>query len=257
MSNSFSPDARMASPVKFGNDTDLRSGKRILVGEDERDLADMVRFHLERAGFSVSVASNGRAALAQVGEFRPDLILLDLMLPEIPGTEVASRVRSNPETCSIPIVMLTAKSEEVDELVGLTVGADDYITKPFSIKVVLARIDAVLRRATSAGETSSTHRLGPIEVNHDTHQVTVEDEPIKLTLTEFRLIAALVAAKGRVLSRHLLMGKAMGPGITVTERTIDVHITAIRRKLGDHGGIVRTVRGVGYRACLESEVSEV
>ena len=247
----------MAVSAKPLSDSKLRSDKRVVVVEDERDLADMIRFHLERAGFQVAVAYDGRAGLARVMETKPNLVLLDLMLPEIPGTEVAARLRSNAETAAIPIIMLTAKAEEVDELVGLSIGADDYITKPFSMKVVLARIDAVLRRTAAAPEAATTQRLGPIEVSQDTHQITVSGEPIKLTLTEFRLIAALIAAKGRVLSRNLLMSKAMGPGITVTERTIDVHITAIRRKLGGCGAMIRTVRGVGYRATEEPEASEV
>lgn len=247
----------MSPPAKPLQDNELRVGKRVVVVEDERDLTDMIRFHLERAGFVVAVAYDGRAALARIAESKPHLVLLDLMIPEIPGTEVAARLRSSPETASIPIIMLTAKSEEVDELVGLSIGADDYITKPFSMKVVLARIDALLRRSSAGPDTGTTQRLGAIEVNQDTHQVTVSGDAIKLTLTEFRLIAALISAKGRVLSRNLLMSKAMGPGITVTERTIDVHITAIRRKLGDHGALIRTVRGVGYRATEEPEASEV
>ena len=248
----------MAIASKSLSNKDLKNESRILIVEDEHDLAEMVRFHLERAGYQVTVAGDGRAALSKIAQSRPDLVLLDLMLPELSGTEVASRVRSNPETASLPIIMLTAKSEEMDQLVGLGVGADDYITKPFSMKVVLARVEAVLRRAKGATETGTTvQRLGPIEINQDTHIVSVSGEAIKLTLTEFRLLWSLIAAKGRVLSRHLLMSKAMGPGVTVTERTIDVHITAVRRKLGDCGSFIRTVRGVGYRATEEPETSDV
>lgn len=248
----------MNSSAKHLPNKDIRNDRRVLVVEDERDLAEMLRFHLERAGYLVSLAGDGRSAIQKVQETPPDLILLDVMLPELSGTEVASRVRSNPETASIPIIMLTAKSEEVDQIVGLSVGADDYITKPFAIKVVLARVEAVLRRSKGmSGAEASVQRLGPIEVNQDTHEVTVSGEAIKLTLTEFRLLSALIAAQGKVLSRHLLMRKAMGPGVTVTERTIDVHITAVRRKLGDHGSVIRTVRGVGYRATQEPETTEV
>lgn len=248
----------MAIAHKSLQNQDLRSGKSILVVEDEHDLAEMVRFHLERAGYQVSLAADGRAALQKISRARPDLVLLDLMMPELSGTEVASRIRSNPETATIPIIMLTAKAEEMDQLVGLSVGADDYITKPFSMKVVLARVEAVLRRAKGAAAPEALiQKLGPIEINQDTHIVRVSGEVVKLTLTEFRLLASLVAAGGRVLSRHLLMSKAMGPGVTVTERTIDVHITAVRRKLGEHGSIIRTVRGVGYRATQEPETTEV
>jgi DNA-binding response OmpR family regulator len=238
------------------SDKQLRTGRLILVVEDERDLAEVLQFQLERAGHNVSIAETGAAALRKIDQKLPDLILLDLMLPELSGIEVATRLRTNPKTASIPIIMLTAKTDEVDQVVGLTVGADDYITKPFSVKVVLARIDAVLRRAAAATATGSTLRLGPITISQDSHEVTVDDEPVRLTLTEFRILAALAAAQNRVLSRHVLMSKAMGPGVTVTERTIDVHVTAIRRKLGEHGGLIRTVRGVGYRATPEPELSE-
>lgn len=232
--------------------------RSIMVVEDERDLAEMLQFQLEKAGYGVLSVADGRSALAKIEKSPPDLVLLDLMIPEISGTEVATRLRSNPKTASIPIIMLTAKSDEVDVLVGLTVGADDYITKPFSMKVLLARIEAVLRRSAAAagGAGSSDLRLGPIAISQETHEVTVDGEPVRLTLTEFRILAALAAAQGRVLSRHVLMSKAMGPGVTVTERTIDVHVTAIRRKLGDHGNLIRTVRGVGYRATPEPELSE-
>lgn len=233
----------------------LRGDRSVLIVEDERDLADMLKFHLERAGYGVAVAGDGAAALRKVQDSQPDLVLLDLMLPELSGTEVASRLRANPKTSAIPIIMLTAKTDEVDVLVGLTVGADDYITKPFSIKVVLARIEAVLRRTKGGASADSTIRMGPISVCHDTHEVSVSGEPVQLTLTEFRILAALAGAQGKVLSRNNLMSKAMGPGVTVTERTIDVHVTSIRRKLGEHGNLIRTVRGVGYRATPEPELS--
>jgi two-component system phosphate regulon response regulator PhoB len=246
----------VATQPKSSSDKSLRTGRHVLVVEDERDLAELLQFQLERAGHLVTIADSGIAALRTIDHKPPDLILLDLMLPELSGIEVASRLRTNPKTASIPIIMLTAKTDEVDQVVGLTVGADDYITKPFSVKVVLARIDAVLRRAAGATPAGSSLRLGPITISQDSHEVTVEGEPIRLTLTEFRILAALAAAKNRVLSRHILMSKAMGPGVTVTERTIDVHVTAIRRKLGEHGALIRTVRGVGYRATAEPEFSE-
>lgn len=246
----------MATQAKPIENKDLRHGRRILVVEDERDIADMLRFNLERAGFTVSMASDGRTALRLVADFQPELILLDLMIPEIPGTEVATRVRATAATAAIPIIMLTAKSDEVDQVVGLTVGADDYITKPFSMKVLMARVETVLRRAAGTSSGVGKLRIGGIEMDPDTHEVFVNSEPAKLTLTEFKLLSALISAGGRVLSRHHLMGKAMGPGVTVTERTIDVHITAIRKKLGDQGALIKTVRGVGYRITQE-ETSEV
>lgn len=227
--------------------TAMSQHKHILIVDDERDLLELLQFNLGKAGYETSTASNGRQALEAIAHRAPDLILLDVMLPELSGTEVAGRVRSNPATAHIPIVMLTAKGEDVDQIVGLTVGADDYVTKPFSNKVLLARIEAVLRRAGKSGADTRLLTLGPVRVNIDTHEVWVDQLPVKLTLTEFRLLTALMHAGGKVLNRSALMTKAIGPGITVTERTIDVHMTAIRKRLGPHAGMIKTVRGVGYR----------
>jgi DNA-binding response OmpR family regulator len=234
----------------------MTSRKNILVVEDERDLADMMALNLKRAGYVTRVAANGRAAIAAIAAEIPDLMILDLMMPELSGTEVASRVRSDPKTSHLPIIMVTAKAEEIDQLVGLSVGADDYVTKPFSMKVLLARIEAVLRRSAQAPGSHTSPTLGPIEVDLETHEIRCDGELMKLTLTEFRLLASLVQANGRVLSRSTLMSKAMGPGVMVTERTIDVHITAIRKKLGASAHLVRTVRGVGYRASLDAHGDE-
>jgi len=224
---------------------------RILVVDDEKDIAELLELNLTRQGYDVATAADGRSGLAWIKDWSPDLVVLDVMMPELSGTEVASRVRSDPATAGIPILMLTAKGEEIDEVVGLTVGADDYVTKPFSVKVLMARIEALLRRAAGSTESEgATLRAGPVSLNMETHDVSVDDRPVKLTLTEFRLLAALLEARGKVLSRQDLMNDAMGPGVTVTERTIDVHITSIRKKLGEHAGMVQTVRGVGYRISL-------
>lgn len=222
--------------------------RSVLVVDDERDLLELVAYNLKRAGYDVLSASNGRQALDLIVQAKPDLVLLDVMLPELSGTEVASRVRANPLTAATPIIMLTAKGEEIDQVVGLAVGADDYVPKPFSMKVLLARVEAVLRRA---GRASAEHRsleLGTVRLDLETHEAYVNGDPIKLTLTEFRILAALLQGQGRVLSRASLMNKAMGPGVLVTERTIDVHVTAIRKKLNDQAPLIKTVRGVGYRA---------
>lgn len=230
----------------------------ILIVEDEPGLAELLRYNLERSGYRVSSVGDGRAALAAVNAEPPDLMLLDLMLPILTGAEVAGRIRANPATTHVPIIMVTAKSDEVDELVGLTVGADDYITKPFSMQVLLARVQAVLRRgrAPQTPEPGNTKRAGPIELDTLAHRVRVDGDPIRLTLTEFRLLAALVESEGRVLSRPALMQRAMGSGVLVTRRTIDVHITALRRKLGEHGQLIQTVRGVGYRLSLDPDAIE-
>jgi two-component system phosphate regulon response regulator PhoB len=225
----------------------LTSSRRILVVEDERDLAELVALNLERAGFETAVVHDGREAIASVTRARPDLILLDVMLPELSGTEVAKRLRVDPATTDIPIIMLTAKAEEADEVIGLAAGADDYVTKPFSLRVLLARIDSVLRRSEGDREKPSRLRAGSIEIRTDTHRVIVDGAEVKLTLTEFRLLAALIEGSGTVLTRKDLMRRAIGPGVRVTPRTIDVHVTALRRKLGDAGRMIETVRGVGYR----------
>lgn len=221
--------------------------RSILVVEDELDLAELLRYNLNVSGHRAEVVHSGRAALEAVAAKRPDLIILDVMLPELDGVEVASRLKRNAETSAIPIIMLTAKSSDADQIRGLDAGADDYVTKPFSIKVLLARVDAVLRRASKEPGASSIVELGPVRLDMDRHEASSAGVSIKLTLTEFRLLAALMLAPGRVLSRRGLISNAIGPGITVTERTIDVHVAAIRKKLGDFGSMIQTVRGVGYR----------
>ncbi len=231
----------------------------VLAVEDEPELLEMLVFNLEKAGYEVVTATTGQQALQQARSHTPNLILLDVMLPGLSGTEVAGRLRSNPATSAIPIVMLTAKAEEADELVGLTAGADDYITKPYSMKVLTARMEAVLRRGQqtnpAANETAPL-RFGLVEIDTELHEARAGGELLKLTLTEFKLLESLAKAKGKVLSRATLMAEALGPGVMVTQRTIDVHITAVRRKLGKRGSIVQTVRGVGYRLVLSLDPSK-
>ncbi|MFO0856342.1 MAG: response regulator transcription factor [Phycisphaerales bacterium] len=230
--------------------------KHILVVEDEKDLAELLSINLRRFGYDVTLATTGRAALDALAHQVPDLVLLDVMLPELSGTEVASRIRSNPAMSDTPIIMVTAKGTETDQLVGLTAGADDYIVKPFSMRILQARIEAVLRRTQRPAANAQTLTLGSVEIDIATHEVTVDGQPIKLTLTEFKLLCTLLQSPNRVLNRSVLMSRAMGPGVTVTERTIDVHITAIRKKLGDKAYMIRTIRGVGYRATADVDQSE-
>ena len=241
------PSANGAAMASSG-----RKGKRrILVVDDEKDIVDLITYNLNRNGYEVLTAFNGNDALEQARrEPPPDLVILDLMLPGVDGTEVARRLKAEARTASVPIIMLTAKGEETDVVVGLTLGADDYVTKPFSMKILLARLSAVLRRAEqSAGgaEEGGVLRVGPLTIDTSKHEVTVDGEPVKLTLTEFKLLAALVSARGRVLTRDQLMDKGMGTDVFVTDRAIDVHVTAIRKKLGSANWLVHTVRGVGYR----------
>ncbi len=226
--------------------------KKILVVDDEKDIVEMIAFNLRRNGFDVLTAHNGNDALDLAEQETPDLILLYIMMPGLDGTEVTRRLKADPQTANIPLVMLTAKSEETDVVVGLTLGADDYVTKPFSMKILLARLTTVLRRAESGAnvvgeEGGNILRAGPLTIDSSKHDAAVDGDTIKLTLTEFKLLTALVSARGRVLSRDQLMDKAMGADVFVTDRAIDVHITAIRKKLGDAHWLIRTVRGVGYR----------
>ena len=220
---------------------------RILVVEDEADLLEAIRFNLERNKYSVLTASDGQAAIETATREKPDLVLLDLMLPRVNGRDVTVSLKSNSSTKSIPIIMLTAMSAENDVVLGLQIGADDYVTKPFSMEVLLARVAAVLRRKGGAVEKDAVLKAGPVHVDRSRHVVELDGSPIPVTLTEFRLLEALISARSRVLSRDQLMAKAMGPDVAVTDRTIDVHITSLRRKLGNHRELVETVRGVGYR----------
>lgn len=222
--------------------------RHILVVEDEADLADLLTYNLRKAGYDVDAVHDGQTALQRLAMSPPDLVILDLMLPHVSGLQVARQMRTDPKTADIPIVMLTAKAEEADQIVGLQVGADDYVTKPFSVNVLLARVDAVLRRSSTSiplGEAELLN-VGDVHANLATHQVTVQGETIKLTLTEFRLLVAMMRKRGKVLARAELMYSAMGPNVMVTTRTIDVHVASIRKKLGPCSGMIRTIRGVGY-----------
>lgn len=248
-----------ASAASTGADRS-QAKRRVLVIDDERDIVDLVRYNLNKNGYEALVATDGQQALQIASRELPDLIILDLMLPGLHGTEVARRLKADPRTAHIPIVMLTAKGEETDIVVGLTLGADDYVTKPFSMKVLLARLATVLRRADAGGAAGSENapllKAGPLSIDTSKHEATVEGEVVKLTLTEFKLLSALVAARGRVLTRDQLMDKAMGADVFVTDRAIDVHITAIRKKLGKANWLVHTVRGVGYRLRESAEEAE-
>jgi DNA-binding response OmpR family regulator len=236
-----------------------RTKRRILVVDDEKDLVDLITYNLTRHGYEVVSANSGTDALELAAREQPDLIVLDLMLPGLEGTEVARRLKADPNTSGIPIVMLTAKGEETDVVVGLTLGADDYVTKPFSMKILLARLNTVLRRheaaaaggggtgGTAGAEGGAVLKAGPLAIDTARHEVTVDGDAVKLTLTEFKLLSALVGARGRVLTRDQLMDKGMGSDVFVTDRAIDVHVTAIRKKLGTANWLVHTVRGVGYR----------
>ena len=220
--------------------------KSILLVEDEADLANTLAYHLKRGGFNCRLAGDGQTALAEAQRQPPDLVVLDRMLPRLSGDDVAMRLRSDPRTARIPILMLTAKAEETDELVGFALGADDYVRKPFSIKLLLARIQALLRREESLGETADVLTAGPIVLDRGRHEVTVADHSVAFTATEFRLLGALMAARGRVLSRDQLIDAALGSSAAVTDRTIDVHVAGLRKKLAAAHDWLHTIRGAGY-----------
>ena len=225
----------------------------VLIVDDEPDLVAPLEYALTREGFATRTAGTGTAALDAVNEQpRPDLVLLDLMLPDLPGTEVFRRLRANPETAAIPIIMVTAKGDDVDRIVGLELGADDYVVKPFNTRELVLRVRAVLRRSATLAETTEEAPLDVIEfgvlrVDPGAHQVWVEGTEIILTALEFRLLVALVQRRGRVQSRDALLSHAWEDGITVTERTVDTHVKRLRRKLAGAAAYVETIRGVGYR----------
>ena len=220
----------------------------ILVIDDEPDILELVRFGLTQEGFSVETAATAGEGLACVANRRPDLVVLDLMLPDMPGTEVCRRLRSQAETAQLPVLMLTARGEEVDRVVGFELGADDYVTKPFSTRELALRVRAVLRR--SAPASASTTRLVSHEellLDLERHRCTVAKEEIDLTAKEFGLLATLMFRPGRVFTREKLLDELWGTEVTVTHRTVDTHMKRLREKLGDAGNYIHTVRGVGYR----------
>ncbi len=221
--------------------------QQILVVDDEPDILELVRFALTQEGFTVTTATTGQEALDALKGQRPDAVVLDLMLPDFSGTEVCRRIRSNAEMASLPILMLTARSEELDRVVGFELGADDYVTKPFSPRELTLRVKAVLRR--SGGSPQETRRLshGPLTLDLERHRCEVGGEPIELTAKEFGLLSTLMSRPGRVMSREKLLEEVWGADIAVTHRTIDTHLKRLREKLGEAGHLIDTVRGVGYR----------
>lgn len=223
--------------------------RRILVVDDERDLVDILAFNLRREQYDVLTAYDGETAVEIARREVPDLILLDLMLPGVGGLEVCRRLRGDARTAQIPIVMLTAKGEETDAVIGLSQGADDYVRKPFGVKELMARVAAQMRTRNRASRTELPNvlRFADLEIDSDRFQAHLGDEALPLTTTEFKLLRHLVGRRGRVFSRGDLLDASRGPDALVEERTIDVHVAALRRKLGRYGEYIETVRGVGYR----------
>jgi two-component system, OmpR family, alkaline phosphatase synthesis response regulator PhoP len=223
---------------------------RILVVDDEEDLAELVRYNLTKEGFQVTCVGSGELALSEARAQVPDLIVLDLLLPKVDGLDVCKQLKSDPKTQHIPIVMLTAKSEEVDMVTGLECGADDYVTKPFSPRVLLARIRSVLRRRAKtavADDDPEALRIANLLIHPGRHEVLVNGTPIDLTFTEFRLLHFLARKPGWAFSRSQIVDAVKGEDYPVTERSVDVQVVGLRKKLGAMGTCIETVRGVGYR----------
>ena len=224
------------------------AGQLILVIEDEQDIVELLKFNLDREGYRVETAQSGEEGLERARRLLPDLVLLDLMLPHTDGLEVCRALKAGESTANIPVVMLTAKGEETDVVTGLEVGADDYIAKPFSPKVLIARIRAVLRRRDGEKPSSGNIiRAAEVTIDPGRHEVTIAGRKIDLTPTEFALLSCLARRPGWVYSRSQLVDEARGEDTIVTDRAVDVQVAGLRKKLGEHGHFIETVRGVGYK----------
>ena len=221
---------------------------RILVVDDEPDLVELVRHHLQREHYEVITASDGETALAEARRRVPDLVILDLMLPGIDGLEVCRRMRADSRMAHIPIVMLTAKGEESDVVIGLAQGADDYVRKPFGVKELVARVATRLRAAElQSAEVQKVVRFGELVIDAIKHEVLLSGEPVVLTVTEFKLLRHLVQNRGRAFTRNELLNAVMGADVYVIDRNVDVHVATLRKKLGAYGAHILTIRGLGYK----------
>ena len=224
--------------------------EKVLIVDDEEHIVELLQFNLVNAGYKVITANNGLDALKKVKENKPDLLLLDLMLPGMDGLDVCKEIKRDKETSKTSIIMLTAKSEELDKILGLELGADDYITKPFSIRELLARVKAVLRRSNSDEISEEIYELGRLKVDFERHEVLINNEKVELTLKEFELLEILIKNKGKILRRETLLDKVWGYEYIGETRTVDVHIRYLRKKIEDddkNPKFIETIRGVGYR----------
>ncbi len=223
--------------------------ERIVVIEDEADILEVIAYNLKREGYEVVTSTSGEDGLEKIERTKPHLVVLDLMLPEVDGIELCKKLKSDPLTQSIPVIMVTAKGEESDVVLGLGVGADDYVTKPFSPRELTARVKAVLRRAKTKGDGDRRERVAfeGVVIDPQRHEVKVDGESVALTATEFRLLHFLASHPGRVFTRDHLLTRVIGEDAIVIDRNIDVHVRAIRKKLGTRREFIETIRGVGYR----------
>jgi two-component system phosphate regulon response regulator PhoB len=219
----------------------------ILIIDDEPELIKLLDYNLTKSGYLAVSARDGATGLDMARKHRPDLIILDVMMPGMDGWEVCKKLRQDSATASTPLLMLTAKAEEADRVLGLELGADDYVTKPFGVREILARVKALLRRAQASQEPSEVIKAGKLVIDSGRRTITIAGKRVDFSTTEFNLLRALAARQGRVLSREELIADARGDDVEILDRTVDVHVAAVRRKLGKHGDLIETVRGVGYR----------
>jgi len=221
--------------------------KTILVIDDEPELVKLLDYNLTKAGYLVLSARDGEKGLAAARQHHPDLVVLDVMMPGLDGWEVCKKLRAEPATAAVPLLMLTAKAEEGDRVLGLELGADDYVTKPFGVNELLARVKALLRRAEGQAGSAEVLKAGKLVIDSGKRAVTAAGKRVELTATEFNLLRALAERPGRVLSREDLIARARGDDSAIIDRTVDVHVASLRKKLGKQGEMVETVWGVGYR----------
>ena len=230
------------------------SAAKVVVIEDEPDILELIEYNLRREGFDVATAASGRSGLAAIEREKPDIVLLDLLLPGLDGLDVCRRLRAVESTRDLPVIMVTARGEESDVVLGLGVGADDYIHKPFSPRELIARVRAVLRRGPKRSRDPERRvSRGPLEIDPVRHRSKVDGRRVDFTPTEFRLLHFLASHPGRVFTRGQLLDRAIGDRAMVIDRNIDVHVRAVRKKLGPHRGLIETVRGIGYRFSEEED----
>jgi DNA-binding response OmpR family regulator len=225
----------------------MTSTRTVAIVDDEPDLVELVSVHLKRAGFQTQAFPDGRSFLKYLERHRPDLVILDLMLPDADGFEICKQLRSNRNFASLPVIMLTAKGDETDRVLGLELGADDYITKPFSARELVARVKAVLRRLKSRQPEEVLEAGKILVIDPVKHEVRVQGKPVDLTSTEFKILSLLTSQKGRVFTRDQILDDLWGQEKVVVDRTVDVHIRNLREKLAKAGGFIKNVRGVGYK----------
>jgi two-component system alkaline phosphatase synthesis response regulator PhoP len=225
---------------------------KILVVDDEKDIVDLLKYNLDKENdFEVITALNGKEAIEQAIENKPDLVLLDIMMPEMNGFDVCKKLKNSPLTSNVPVIFLTAKENEIDEIIGLELGADDYIQKPISPRKVIARVKSVIRRVyTESDKTIKTDehiKFKSLEIDTISHKVKIDDEDVFFPKKEFQLLHFLLSNKGKVLSREILLNQIWGENIYVVDRTIDVHVAKVREKLGEYADYIETIKGLGYR----------